>query len=266
MEIPASRWYKVIEKRRSRRRYEEKTLKVNHLRRIQTFCDGFQPFKGVRSVLITEPPDNVFKGIIGSYGTIKGAQAFIAFIGNTKNPAVEEQVGYTGEGIVLEAEAAGMNTCWVGGLFRREIVDSLIELDANEKVYAITPIGYATKKLNLEEKVMAGFGIMHRRKSLSELVKGLKMRNWPKWMEPTLQAARLAPSAVNRQPWTFLVDENSITVAVNDKKLRRESVMSKRLCCGIAMLHIEVAAKSLGIKGDWKFLNPPGVARYTVTQ
>jgi nitroreductase len=96
--------------------------------------------------------------------------------------AVEEQVGYTGEAVVLEAEATGLNTCWIGGMFRREIVESLVSLDKNERVHAIIPFGYARKKLNFEERVMAGFGIMHRRKPLSELVTGLKKEQWPNWM------------------------------------------------------------------------------------
>jgi hypothetical protein len=206
----------------------------------------------------------VFKGIIGAYGTIKGAKAFIAFVGNSRHPAVEEQVGYMGEGIVLDAEASSLNTCWVGGTFKRELVDSLVDLQKNEKVYAITPVGYAQKRLNFEERVMAGFGLMHRRKSLSETTRGLKKSQWPRWMKMSLEAARVAPSAVNRQPWMFLLDENSISVAVNDKKLRRESTMSKRLCCGIAMLHIDIAARQSGVTGEWEFLNPPGVARFNV--
>ncbi len=265
MEIPASRWYKVIESRRSRRHFEDKLPKPNHLKRVQTVCDEFRPFPGVRSVLIQESPDNLYKGIIGSYGTVKGAKAFIACIGNMRVKAVEEQIGYVGEAVVLDAEATGLNTCWIGGMFRREIVESLVTLEKNEQVHAIIPFGYARKSLNFEERVMAGFGIMHRRKPLSELVTGLKKEQWPGWMPLALEAARMAPSAVNRQPWKFLIEESSITVAVNDKSLRRESVMSKRLCCGIAMLHLEVAAKFAGIRGTWEFLNPPGVARFSVT-
>jgi nitroreductase len=264
MEIPASRWYPVIEKRRSRRRYEEKLPKEEDLKIIQSVCDDFRPFKNVRSVLVKEPLENIFKGIIGSYGTIKGAKAFIVFVGNTRNKAVEEQVGYMGEGIVLEAEASGMNTCWVGGTYKRELVDSLIDLQKDEKVFAVTPIGYAQKSMNFEERVMSGFGLLHRRKPLSELVTGIHELMWPEWMKAALEAARLAPSSANRQPWDFLVDKNSITIAVNDRRLKRESVMSKRLCCGIAMLHLEVAANHLGKKGNWIFLNPPGVARFTV--
>jgi len=265
MNLPASRWHRVIETRRSRRHFENRPVKPSQLSRLESICSEFQPFSNARSVLVKEPPDNVFKGIIGAYGVIKGAKAFIAFVGNARSPIVQEQVGYTGEGIILEAEAMKLNTCWVGGFFRREIVESLIDLGGNEKVLAIAPFGYAVKKPTFQEKLLTGFGLTHRRKSLSELSTGLKQSEWPKWVRASLEAARLAPSAVNRQPWRFLVEDNSITVAVNDKRLRRESSMSKRLCCGIAMLHIEVAAMTFGINGKWEFLNPPGVARFRVT-
>ena len=149
MEIPASRWYGVIEKRRSRRNYEEKLPKPNHLKKLQKVCNTFRPFESARTVLVKEPPDNVFSGIIGAYGVIKGAKAFMAFIGNTRDPAVEEKVGYTGEGIILEAEALSLNTCWIGGMFKRKLVDSMIELQEHERVYAITPVGYARKRINL---------------------------------------------------------------------------------------------------------------------
>ncbi len=264
MDIPASRWYNVIETRKSRRRFDEKLPKRKELERMENVCREFAPFEGVRSVLVRESPDDLYKGIIGSYGTIRGAKAFIAFIGNTRYKAVEEKVGYTGEGIVLEAEASGLNTCWVGGLFRREIVDSLVPLEKYEKIYAILPFGHAAEKRSFEERFLTGFGLMSRRKNLSELIIGKVNSDWPQWIHASLEAARLAPSAVNRQPWQFLIEEQSITVAVNDKKLQRESVMSKRLCCGIAMLHIETAANTFGVKGKWEFLNPPGVGRFII--
>jgi hypothetical protein len=36
------------------------------------------------------------------------------------------------------------------------------------------------------------------------------------------------------------------------------------LDCGIAMLHIEVAALNAGMKGKWEFLKSPQVARFRV--
>lgn len=260
MEIPASRWYSVIEKRRSRRSYETRLLEPEHLTHVRAICDDFKPFPNNRSVLLTGPPDKVFKGALGPYGKIRGAPAFIAFIGNIENPNVQEQVGYMGEGIILEAEAMNLATCWVA-LFRPKIVEPLIKLEENEQVIAIASIGYTKKRESIEERMMTGFGWTHRRKSLSDLVSGFNEVNYPEWVLGALNAARLAPSAVNRQPWRFQVDSNSIIVSVNS--LKRDYGVSRRLDCGIAMLHIEIAARNNGIDGNWEFLKQPQVAKYT---
>ena len=91
-------------------------------------------------------------------------------------------------------------------------MESLINISKNERIMAITPIGYATKLQSLEERLMTGFGLTHRRKNLSGLVTGLDESEWPHWIKISLEAARLAPSAVNRQPWRFHIEPDSITV------------------------------------------------------
>jgi len=76
-----------------------------------------------------------------------------------------------------------------------------------------------------------------------------------------LEAARLAPSAINRQPWSFHVEPGNITVSV--RSTGPEFGISKRLDCGIAMLHIEVAAMTCGVRGQWDFFEPSKVAQFT---
>ena len=264
MDIPSSRWFKVIEQRRSRRKFESKPLNSKDLEHIKSICENFQPFSDARAILVTKSPEKVFKGAIGSYGKIKGAQAFIAFIGDMRSRSVHEHVGYTGEGIILEAEAMGLNTCWVGGSFKPKAVESLINIEKEERVLAVTPVGFARKRLSFEERLMAGFGITHRRKPLSKLVIGLKQSEWPKWVRLALELARLAPSRVNRQPWRFHIERESIVVAVNSSRMQIEAVTSERLCCGIAMLHIELAALHYGLSGNWNYFNPPLVAIFEV--
>ncbi len=124
----------------------------------------------------------------------------------------------------------------------------------------MSPVGYAKETSTLEEKVMSRFGQAHRRKPLVNLVTGITEDLWPPWIKTALEAARLAPSAVNRQPWTFRVESDSITVAT--KRASGEFGVSRRLDCGIAMLHIEVAALRQGIRGKWVFLDSPQVARF----
>jgi hypothetical protein len=263
MDIPFSRWHLVIGKRRSRRYFDpNRPIEPDILAALDIICTQFKPFSYARTRLVTKSVNNVFKGVVGSYGKIKDAPAFIAFIGDMDSPFVQEAVGYTGEGIVLEATALGLNTCWVGGFFRPEIAASLVEVRSKERVLALTPVGYARQFESLEEKLMTGFGLTHKRLPLSKLVSGLDISEWQNWVKVSLKAARLAPSAVNRQPWGFYVEKDSITVFV--RTTGPEFNVSKRLDCGIAMLHIELAASSYGIKGEWEFLQHPQVARFKI--
>ena len=229
---------------------------------LDAVCNQFAPFPHARSRLVTESVECVFKGIIGSYGKIKDAPAFIAFVGNMDHPFVQEEVGYTGEGIILEATALGLNTCWVGGFCRPEVVASLIELGSKERVLAVTPVGYARKFESFGEKLMSGFGRHRNRLALSKLASGLPMEKWPDWVNVSLEAARLAPSAANRQPWGFRIEEDGIRVLVRTRG--PEFNVSRRLDCGIAMLHMEVAALDCGCKGEWEFLSSPQVAKFKV--
>lgn len=262
MDIPFPRWHSAIYERRSRRRFDSKPVESNPLSYLYALCAAFRPFTTVRAVLVTEAADKVFKGIVGAYGKIKGAPAFIAFVGNMDSPHVQEEIGYMGEGIILETTALGLGSCWIGGFFKPEVAAALTGTKENERVLCVTPIGYVRKRQSFEERIMSVFGLHNRRKPLSRLTSGLEEKEWPEWISSVLEAARLAPSAVNRQPWRFHIEPNSITVSVDGGS--RDSSVSKRLDCGIAMLHIEVAALNYGIQGRWEFLDAPQVARFNI--
>lgn len=132
----------------------------------------------------------------------------------------------------------------------------------DERVLAVTPVGSAPKSLSFEERLMAGFGLTYRRKPLSKLVIGLKESEWPEWIKLALEAARFAPSRFNKQPWRFHVEKESIAVAVNRGSIEIEAATSERLCCGIAMLHIESAALHCGMSGNWTYFGSPLVAKF----
>ena len=265
MDIPFTRWYSIIQSRRSRRHFDPKRpLDASSLADLNRVCREFTPFPHAREYLVNEPAIDIFKGIIGSYGKISGAPAFIAFIGDMRAPSVQEEVGYTGEGIILEATALGLNTCWVAGFFRPERVNSIVEIKDYERVVAVTPVGYARGFESIVERLMTGFGLTHKRLPLSKLISGWHVDDsLPEWAKVSLEAARIAPSAVNRQPWEFEVDATGITVLV--KARGPEFNVSKRLDCGIAMLHIEVASRNYGIQGEWELLKAPRVGRFVFT-
>jgi len=257
MELPVERWYPAIFKRHSRRTYSGQVPEEDKLARLDQVCREFRPFPEVRSQLVRKSPETVFKGLVGHYGRVNRAPMYIAFIGKMNSPPVQEAAGYTGEGIILEATALGLDTCWVGGFFRPECVRSQINIQEGEKVLSVTPVGFAPPEKTRQEKIMSGLVKSRLRKPLAKLVGG---KITAPWMEKALEAARLAPSAQNRQPWRFRIERDAVVMAA-DKSFSTSSI-SKRLDCGIAMLHFELGARATGVVGKWEILASPEVARF----
>jgi hypothetical protein len=256
MTLPVQRWFACINTRKSRRRFLDRKPEPDILDPLARLCDSFRPFPEVRMVLVDKKVDDVFTGIVGSYGRIGEAPLYAAFIGDIRSRRVQEATGYTGEGFILEATALGLATCWVAGFFDPRKVSRDISLKPHEKPLAVTPVGFGAHALSMTEKVMGGLIASHKRKALSALVEG---RIEEPWMQEALEAARLAPSAVNRQPWRFRISEGGIDIR-QDIPGRKDRI-SRRLDCGIAMLHLELGARKAGAEIHWEFLDFPHVAR-----
>lgn len=262
MLIPAQRWHDAIYKRHSRRQYNGKPLSKETVDQLTVFINELnQHLPGVRVTFINENPDEVFKGFVGSYGKIQGAPAYAAFIGQMSDPFVQEKIGYLGECFILESTALGLGSCWVGGFFRPGTVAKQTKVLPGEEVLAITPLGYARENYTLVEKAMSGMIHSKDRKTLQELCEGSVTSDFSEWIKVSLEAARRAPSAVNRQPWRFKVEDQGIKIKIDNES--NIAKLSKRLDCGIAMLHLEVGALTCGIQGKWEYLETPDVAKFT---
>jgi hypothetical protein len=260
MDIDFTRWLPAAAIRHSRRQYNQtEPISEEILNSLRLTCTDFRPYPEARVELITETPGRIFNFILGSYGFIRNPVAALAFIGDMRQPHVQEATGYTGEGIILEATALGLGTCWVAGFFSPAAAGRRANLAVYERVLAVSPLGYPSLDKTVQEKAIMGFAHNRKRKPLADLVTGLPENKWPTWLKPALEAARIAPSATNRQPWRFDVQAGSVTVSTDPGGM--DFKVSKRLDCGIAMLHIEIAALNQGIKGHWELLEGPQVAR-----
>jgi len=254
--------YKAVFTRRSRRQFNGMNLPAETAEKLMQFTAELnERIQGARVVMVTQNPDKAFKGVIGAYGKVKGAPAYAAFIGDMKDARVQEKTGIIGEYFILEATSLGLATCWVGGFFNRSSVREHVGLEKNEEVLAITPIGFADENYTLEEKIMSGFAKTHKRKNMEELLLAVPEGPIPQWINNALEVARLAPSALNRQPWRFSVEGETIKISLDSEK--DPFHVSKRLDFGIAMAHIEIAAGNAGIEGCWEYLTGRDVARFS---
>jgi nitroreductase len=261
VELSVERWSQAISSRVSRRSYDPATPGEEVLGRLEHVCREFRPFPEARAALVRESVDQVAAGIIGGYGRVSGAPCYLALVGRMDSSRVQECVGFTGEGLVLEATSLGLSTCWVGGLFKPGVVSARLGLGENEKVICISPVGYPAAKPNLTDRTFKAIAGSARRKSLEELVEGGRVPEGK--LRAALEAARLSPSANNRQPWRFRADGRAVTILTNSDK--KEGKLSRRLDCGIAMIHFELGARAAGLAGEWEFREAPEVARYVLS-
>lgn len=147
-------------------------------------------------------------------------------------------VGYLGEAFILECCAMGLGTCWLGASYKKKLARDRTMISRHERVSCITPIG-------LPGEQYAG----RPRRSLDKLT-GLtqdELIGLPEWQQRALECARIAPSAVNAQPWSFEVKDDRIIVRCISNNLGYGM-----LDCGIAMLHIELGASHCDVSGEWK--------------
>ncbi len=253
-------WLEAIESRRSRRRYDGVPVAHDDLEALQACINGFQPTSTARVVLLRHAPKNLFKGLVGSYGRIEGVVSAMAFIGRENDPAVQESVGYVGEGLVLESTRFGLATCWVGGFFKPAVARAAVELQSGERIYAVTPVGHPAEVISRSERMIYGAGKPRPRRELAEIAPG--STEWPEWAQAAMKAAQVAPSAMNRQPWRFRMEGDDLVVGLVGSDTPK---VSKRLDCGIAMLHAELAAREAGVSGTWETgLSGRDVARFVV--
>lgn len=256
-------WYEAIGVRRSKRDYLTKLIETEKIELLNKLAEDInKTTEGIRIVLVNQSSEGIFKGMVGSYGKISDTPAYALFIGNTEDKNVEEKIGYYGESYILELTRLGLGSCWVGGTYDPKVAGKAIELASNEKIYSVTPVGYPKAEVKISERLLKIIVKSDKRKKLSEICEDSVKKVLPEWVQISLEAGRAAPSAINRQPWYFYADEKSIKVAV-DKEDRGHNY-SRRLDCGIAMLHIEVGALTKGITGKWKYLESPLVAEFIV--
>ncbi len=250
-------WYDAIGVRRSRRRYGNERVSDETLDVLRSFCETFQLAPGARAVLIKDHPQ-IYTGIGGAYGRVEGAPWTAAFV---CAEGAETEAGYIGEAFVLEATRLGLGTCWVAGMFQRDTLSALIDLAPNERVVAVTPVGHPVARKQLVERMMSTAVRSAARRQIEDIAPGLRRGlgpdspAWPGWAITAVEAARLAPSGANRQPWRFRLQGETLIMSSADRV-----GWTAPIDFGIAMLHVELGAAHEGFHGAWQRLHLPDVA------
>ena len=183
--------------------------------------------KGHLHMQLIRNETKAFQGKLAKYGKFRGVNDYIVMAGQ-KSDDLDERIGYYGEQLVLLAQTLGLNTCWVGLSYSK--VPGTYILEAGEVIEAYISIGYGETQ-----------GVSHKIKRVEQVSNTNDLI--PSWFRQGVEAALLAPTAVNQQKFFFEY------IPVRDGKPVR--VLAKRnfsligftqMDLGIAKCHFEIGA------------------------
>ena len=218
-------WYDAMHKRSSVRKYTGAPDK-EQLDRLGVLCRKLS-WQGITVRMFKGP------GLKG----IKGTDVYAVVVAKKNTPM--ELEGFMGEALVLEATAMGLGTCWLGAMFYPEIINRNVNLQNDEVVHCVIALGkcdmpaFAPKRKDVvklcgkTEEELAALGV---------------------WQKEAVLAARLAPSAMNQQPWKIEADKTGVSILETSVLLKKYAPLDR----GIAMLHAAVGAYHAGREAVWK--------------
>lgn len=208
----------AIKSRHAVRQYTDRPIPAAVLAALQAEAAACNAESGLHIQLAADEPEAFGRGL-AHYGKFSGVRNYLAFIG-PKGPDLDEKIGYYGERLVLKAQQLGLNSCWVALTFRRGKCRCTVA--PGEKLVCVAALGYGTTQ-----------GVPHRSRPLEALcrVKG----EMPDWFRAGMEAALLAPTAVNQQKFRLTLEGDAV---------RAESTggFYSKVDLGIVKYHFEAGA------------------------
>ena len=222
----------AIEARHSVRAYKDQPLSVEIVKVLEEQIAVLNREGKLHMQLILNEP-KAFQGTMAKYGKFRNANNYLVMAGK-KADDLDERIGYYGEHLVLLAQTLGLNTCWVGLSYSK--VSGTYVLDEGEKIACYIAIGYGVTQ-----------GVGHKIKTVEQVSNASD--NIPSWFKRGVEAALLAPTAVNQQKFSF----EYVGMSNNRHQVRAKRGFSMigytKMDLGIAKYHFEIGAGDVDF--DW---------------
>lgn len=216
--------FEAMNERHSVRQYKNKPLDAEIILALQKEIESCNAESGLHIQLVTNEP-KAFDGFMAHYGKFSGVTNYIAMIGE-KGTDLEEKCGYYGERLVLKAQQLGLNTCWVAMTYTK--IKTAFSVGQGEKLCIVIAIGFGETQ-----------GVTHKSKSFEQVAK--TAGQVPDWFRNGVEAALLAPTAMNQQKFQFVLDGNRVSTKAGIG-------FYTKIDLGIAKYHFEIGAGKPDLK------------------
>ena len=214
----------AISVRHSVRKYLDKEISSDIIAALRDKIEECNKI-GNLNIQLVQNETRAFTGML-SYGSFSGVKNYLVIVGK-KSKDLDERVGYYGEQLVLFAQTLGLNTCWVGLSYRK--VPEAYNVGKDEKLVCMIALGYGETQ-----------GVPHKIKSAEDVSNASDIT--PSWFKKGVEAALLAPTAVNQQKFSF----EYVGMSNNRHQVRAKKGISMigytHIDLGIAKCHFEIGA------------------------
>ncbi|WP_418861023.1 nitroreductase family protein [Slackia isoflavoniconvertens] len=242
----------TIRERHSVREYDGGPLDQAEFDALGAVVEECARESGLDIQLVGDNPE-VFN-VIARFGLIRGCRTHVAFVvddakaggatsganaaanGATeadcvemrgaRRTAVDEAIGYWGQKIVLAAQDMGLNTCWCALCSRKK---SRAVVAPGKKVRLVIAVGHGKTQ-----------GFSRKTKSV-EALSSVECAKTPAWFAAAMEAAQLAPTAMNNQNFKITLLSDGKTVRIDAPKSGLNVIDE-----GIVRCNFEIAAKEAG--------------------
>lgn len=211
----------AIRQRHSVRRYTGQSIEPEKVAILQEAIGKYNAESGLNIQLVLEEP-KAFSSFLVTYGAFSGVKNYFVMAA-PKGKEWEEKVGYYGEKLVLLSQALGLNTCWVGLTYKK--IPDAYHLREGDIIHCEISLGYGANQ-----------GVQHPLRTMEKFYEA--DGEVPDWFKAGLEAALLAPTAVNQQKFKFILRDGNRVEA----QALRSMVGYAIIDLGIVKCHFELGA------------------------
>lgn len=271
---------KLIEETYSVRDYSEKPISENLKNEIISYFPNsknlLENIKTDIKFLNNSEVYNTLNGKAGYNGIMINAPHYIIIYSEKADNYIENS-GYRASDIILKATDLGLNTCFITMSDRKEI-SKILNIPEGMEITALIALGYKDKDLkNVSNDTKAGGNYSKAnvniadntpsyRKDLEELVFSESFGNSATLDElmnigifEPLRTVLFAPSALNSQPWRFILKGGKVFIAVEDTL--QTSSYDEKISLGALMHYFQSVFETdfFGLKWTFDVSNAPEV-------
>jgi len=174
-------------------------------------------------------------------------------------------LGYSMEEVLLFAWSIGVGSTWIAGTMDRKAFEKASCLGQGEIMPCISPLGYPSDRMSAVEVLMRKGAGSDSRNGFSRLFFDGSFdtpldREKAGPVGMALELVRLAPSAVNRQPWRAVVCGSKVHFYLKRHSARpdRSGWNVQDVDMGIALCHFAIGAELYGLEARF-CVDDPGI-------